>query len=58
MKFKFLIAAVTFSLVFSGCKDAKKPKETNPKQAEVILKNVILPFIEVAVPSFKLRTRV
>jgi len=54
MKFKILIAAVTFSLVFTSCKDVEKPKEINSKQAETTLKNVNeLTYIEMYHVIFK-----
>ena len=40
MKFKILIVAVTFSFMFSSCKDGVKSKETNSTQSETTLKNV------------------
>ena len=40
MKFKILFVVVTFSLVFSSCKDGKKSKDTLPKQTEATLKNI------------------
>lgn len=54
MKFKILIAAVTFFLVFVSCKNGEKPKETNPKQVEATLKNVNeLTYIEIYHVLFK-----
>lgn len=54
MKFKILMAVLTFSLVFVSCKDGEKSKETNSNQAETTLKNVNeLTYIEMYHVVFK-----
>ena len=54
MKLKILIAVITFSLVFSSCKDGEKSKVIKPKQAKSALKNVNeLTYIEMYHVVFK-----